>query len=155
MVYIQTFTYVTSLPVLYTIFRFRLKPNLRNLIPLPYQGAKCVPTVFLDVSFFRMATADIPPVVTQPVVQIQVKNATGAPVPEIPEGLKRHDGAGTQTLDIYKGEGLPSFFEIHPSCKTALTERRPPICHQQLPSQAFRYRQRTPQAPPPQRFPKD
>lgn len=86
----------------------------------------------------RMATADIPPVVTQPVVQIHVKNATGAPVPEIPEGLKRHDGAGTQTLDIYKGEELPSFFEIHPSCKTALTERRPPIRHQKSPSPSSR-----------------
>ena len=66
---------------------------------------------------FRMATADIPPVVTQPVVQIQVKNATGAPVPEIPEGLKRHDGASTQTLNIYKGRDSPLSSKFTPPTK--------------------------------------
>ena len=66
---------------------------------------------------FRMATADIPPVVTQPVIQIQVKNATGAPVPEIPEGLKRHDGASTQTLNIYKGRDSPLSSKFTPPAK--------------------------------------
>jgi len=38
---------------------------------------------------FRIATADIPPVVPKPVVQIQVEQPAGIPVPEIAKRLKR------------------------------------------------------------------